>query len=539
MKVTKNCGTIVSKGICIAEPFMIKNKFDIDFSETENYEEEFNKFKKSLRISKQQLTRLVKLVEEEIGKKESDIFKAQIAMLEDNMMIDRVVKEIKNKSSAEAAVCKVKIELIKMFNSIENEYIRNKSADIKDIMERVLVNIKNDNNIIIPNKKDVVILAEDLTPSQTISFDNNVKGIITEKGSSTSHAAILAKSLNIPAIIGMGECIDKIQNADIVILDTIEDNIILNPDEKEIKIINNKINEINKSKKELILKCRKKSVDINGVHININANIGCLSELDDVKKYGAEGIGLLRTEFLYMNKDDFPDEDEQFKAYKKIVQNGGNEVILRTLDIGGDKELSYYEFEKELNPSLGNRSIRFSLDRVDIFKTQLRAVLRASAFGDLKIMYPLITAAHELRSANKILDKCKAELESENIEFDKDIKVGIMIETPAAALMADELAKEADFFSIGTNDLFQYTMAVDRTNNKVWDLYKGNYFALLKLIKLTYEAAKNNNIEISVCGEMAGQKEMVKKLLDIGIRKLSMSPSLIPIIIEEICSINN
>lgn len=525
-------GTPVNEGIAIAKPFIFrKEAIFITEEKSSSYEQEKEKLYDAIDKAREQITSLKELAAKKMGKK--DIFEAHLSILEDPMLIDMLDKALKDGLSAAATVDRAKKELTAIFEKIPDPYIKARIADIDDITERLIRIIlgkpKEDLALI---DQPVVLIARDLTPSETIGLNENVKGIITETGSATSHAAILARALGLPAVVGEEGIIEKAKDADLVILDTIDNNIIFNPMQQELELYTAKQARYEDERKRRMLYASREAVTKDGKKIKVYANIGSLEEWQVAKKYGAEGIGLFRTEFLYMQNDHFPTEDEQFDIYKKITQDGGDEIILRILDIGGDKNLPYYEFPKEMNPFLGNRAVRFLLKNPDVFKAQLKAALRAAVYGNLKIMYPMISSVEELHEANKILQQCKDELKQNGIAYKESMEVGIMVEIPSAAIMADVLARYVDFFSIGTNDLCQYTLAVDRTNALVKELYKPHDPAILRLIRHVTKAGANFETPVGVCGEMAGEPIYTKWLIGAGVTELSMSAASIPRIKE-------
>ncbi len=529
-------GITVSQGIAIAKPFIIhKEKMIINEITGFSYQEENQKMQDAFQEAKKQIQQLQEAAIKKVGKEEGNIFEAHLMMLEDPMLHQFIDKGLKNNYSAATAIQKAKDELIQIFENISDPYIKGRIADIQDVTDRLLRIVlgkkEQDLSLI---EEPVILIAEDLTPSETIGLSKQVKGIITETGGLTSHAAILAKALELPAIVGSRGIIEQVKNTKMMILDTLEGIIILDPTEDEINKYQIKKDQYEKEKQKQMIYAKERAITKDGKSIKIYANIGSLEELELAKQYGAEGIGLFRTEFLYMKNDHFPTEEEQFKIYKKIAQEGGEEIILRTLDIGGDKQLSYYTFPEELNPFLGNRAVRFTLSNIDIFKTQLKAVLRAAVYGNLKVMYPMISSIEELDKANEILAQCKEELEEQNIPYKKDLEVGIMVEIPSTALMVDAFSSKVDFFSIGTNDLCQYTLAVDRMNSLVNHLYQPHHPAVLRLIQQVAKNANQQKKIVGVCGEMAGDSLYTKWLIGVGIHELSMSPTSIPKIKEVI-----
>lgn len=461
---------------------------------------------------------------------DSDIFKAHLDVAEDEVLYDAVKDKINDDhKTAEKALQDSVDEFVSMFESIEDEYLRERSADIYDVGKRILYAMKGlPFNQFQGIKKESVIIAGDLTPSDTANMDFHfVKGFVTEQGGATSHVAIMARNREIPAMVGVTNIREKMEDGDFLILDGIEGILILNPD-PETKAEYQK-------KAEALLEEKRKLAELNDLPasttdnhtVELFANVGSVAGVEQAVTNGAEGIGLFRSEFLYMESTKFPTETEQFNEYKKIVETMKSPVIIRTLDIGGDKGLPYYEFEPEENPFLGWRAIRMCLEMLDVFKAQLKALLRASAFGDIRIMYPMIISVEEFLEANKILEECKHELREKNIPFNNSIKTGVMIETPAAVLVAEDLAKVADFFSIGTNDLTQYILAVDRGNQKIAKMYNSFHPAVLRAIATVIDAGHKSNIPVGMCGEFASDEDACLLLLGMGLDEFSMASSMI------------
>ncbi|MBU5483131.1 phosphoenolpyruvate--protein phosphotransferase [Clostridium sp. MSJ-11] len=523
-------GIKASSGIAIGKAFVIK---EYDFKplkikiEDSSLEEE--RFNKAVEKAKKELEELIESTIKNFTENEGEIFEAHLTMLDDPELIGTVSEKIlKENINAEYALKTVCDELVEIFEGIEDEYLKERIVDIKDVTKRMLRILNGQveegvNNI----KEESIIISKDITPSQTAQMDKNkVLGFVTETGGVTSHSAIIARTLGIPAILGVHNLLDKIKNGDVLIIDGNEGVVILNPDEKTLKNYREKIERYMEDKIELLKYKDLESITLDFKKVEVAGNIGSVEEVDSIIENGGEGIGLFRTEFLYMEKEVLPNEEEQFLAYKSVVEKlNGKPVVIRTLDIGGDKKLSYLPIKEELNPFLGYRAIRLCLDRKDIFKTQLRALLRASKYGNLKIMFPMICNLEELLESKKILKECKNELKEEGLEYDENLEVGIMIEVPSAAIISDILAKEVDFFSIGTNDLIQYTMAVDRMNEKVSYLYDFNNLAVLRLIKLVIENGHREGIWVGMCGEMAGREDLIPLLLGMGLEEFSMSPS--------------
>ena len=523
-------GIKVSKGIAIGRPFLFHKKERIlHQTKGTSYEEENKKVQEAFLQAQEQIRALQKTAIAKVGKEEGAIFEAHLMILQDPMLQQFIDKGLKNDFSASMAIQQAKEELIQLFESISDPYIRGRVVDIQDVTERLLRIILGEQEQDLSSiDEPVILIAEDLTPSETIGLSEQVKGIITETGGITSHAAILAKALELPAMVGCPGIMKKANKANILILDTIDEAILLDPTEDKIRQYTMKKIQYEKEKEKQMIYAKAKAITKDGRKMKIYANIGSLEEWEVAKKYGAEGIGLFRTEFLYMKGDHFPTEEEQFRVYKKIAQEGGEEIILRTLDIGGDKQLPYYTFPEELNPFLGNRAIRFTLSHLEVFKSQLKAVLRAAVYGNLKMMYPMISSIEELDQANEILEQCKQELKEQKIPYKQDLEVGIMVEIPSTVLSLDGFASKVDFFSIGTNDLCQYTLAVDRMNPLVSELYQPHHPAVLRLIKQVAEVGQQYGKMVGVCGEMAGDSLYTKWLIGAGIQELSMSAASIP-----------
>ena len=450
-------------------------------------------------------------------------------MAEDPEFIEGVKSKIRDeKVTAEWAVKQVAEEYISIFENIEDEYLRERALDLKDVSQRllrILLGIESMDLSIL--KEECIIVAEDLTPSDTAQMNKDmILGIVTELGGTTSHTSIIARSLEIPAIAGVEDIIGTVKNGDIIIIDGSKGTITLEPSKKDIEAYKTKKKEQEDFRFKLQEMRGKGSISKDGTKVEIAANIGNHRDLNSVIENDGEGVGLFRTEFLYMDNNRLPTEEEQFKAYRFVAEGlEGKPVIIRTLDVGGDKDIPYMNLPKEMNPFLGYRAIRLCLDRTDIFKTQLRALLRASAFGNIKIMFPMISNIEEVRLAKRQLEEAKEELTKENIEFNPNIEVGIMVEIPAVAIHSDIFAKEVDFFSIGTNDLIQYTVAVDRGNQHISKLYNQYHPSVLKLIKMTIENGHKEGIWVGMCGEAAGDEKLIPLLLAMGLDEFSMNPS--------------
>ncbi len=462
---------------------------------------------------------------------EAEIFEAHIMLLEDEELIDRSKEMVsKERINSEFAFYTTSEEIAEMISSLDDPYLKERAADIRDVSRRVLNKLQGITSASVNGEAgNIILFAEDLTPSDTAQLDpNKVIGFATQAGGRTSHSAIIARSIGIPAIVGIGNMLEKVvTEGQTVIIDGTEGQVIIDPDDDTLARYSQLQQKQLEHEQFYQTYMNQPSVSSDGVQVELVANIGSVKDAEQAAKMGAEGIGLFRTEFLYMDAAELPSEDEQFEAYRKAAETFGSDapIVIRTSDIGGDKEIAYMNLPKEDNPFLGFRAIRICLDRPDMFKTQLRAILRASAFGNLKIMFPMIAAISEWRKAKALLEEAKQELTEAGIAFNKTIEAGIMIEIPAAAIIADKFAKEVDFFSIGTNDLVQYTMAADRMNPKLGYLNDPLHPAILQLIERVITAAHANGKWAGMCGEMAGQKHALPILLGLGLDEFSMSAS--------------
>ncbi|VUC67893.1 phosphoenolpyruvate--protein phosphotransferase [Macrococcoides caseolyticum] len=521
-------GIGASDGIAIAKAYLLVEP-DLSFNNEKvaDVDAEVEKFKAAVNQSKVELTQIRNNAEIALGPDKAAIFDAHLLVLEDPELINPIEDNIRNNQmNAAASLSEVSTNFITIFESMDNEYMKERAADIKDVSKRVLSHILG---VSLPNPtmidEPVVIIAEDLTPSDTAQLNKKfVQGFATNIGGRTSHSAIMSRSLEIPAVVGTKNITDAVQQGDFVIVDGIAGEVIINPDEQTVTGYKARQAAFLQEKEELKQLVNDKTVTKEGKHVELAANIGTPNDLEGVKNNGAEGIGLYRTEFLYMGRDAMPSEDEQFEAYKKVLSEmDGKRVVVRTLDIGGDKELPYLNLPKEMNPFLGYRAIRLCLDQQDIFRTQLRALLRASIHGKLSIMFPMIATINEFREAKAILEEEKANLIADKVKVADDIELGIMVEIPSTAAMADIFAKEVDFFSIGTNDLIQYTMAADRMSERVSYLYQPYNPAILRLIKQVIDASHKEGKWTGMCGEMAGDSTAIPLLLGLGLDEFSMS----------------
>ncbi|TDM32475.1 phosphoenolpyruvate--protein phosphotransferase [Macrococcoides canis] len=521
-------GIGASDGIAIAKAYLLVEP-DLSFNNEKvaDTDAEVEKFKAAINQSKVELTQIRNNAEVTLGPDKAAIFDAHLLVLEDPELINPIEDNIRNNQmNAAASLSEVSTNFITIFESMDNEYMKERAADIKDVSKRVLSHILG---VSLPNPtmidEPVVIIAEDLTPSDTAQLNKKfVQGFATNIGGRTSHSAIMSRSLEIPAVVGTKNITDSVKQGDFVIVDGITGEVIINPDEQTITGYKARQSAFLQEKEELKQLVNDKTVTKEGKHVELAANIGTPNDLEGVKNNGAEGIGLYRTEFLYMGRDAMPTEDEQYEAYKKVLSEmDGKRVVVRTLDIGGDKELPYLNLPKEMNPFLGYRAIRLCLDQQDIFRTQLRALLRASSHGKLSIMFPMIATINEFREAKAILEEEKERLTADKVKVADDIELGIMVEIPSTAAMADIFAKEVDFFSIGTNDLIQYTMAADRMSERVSYLYQPYNPAILRLIKQVIDASHKEGKWTGMCGEMAGDSTAIPLLLGLGLDEFSMS----------------
>lgn len=527
-------GIIASPGIAIAKAFVYdKVEVEVVKKAIEDVSAETARLDKALSDSKEQILKIKEKAERDLGAEEAEIFEAHAMVLDDPEFVDSIKGEISaGNVNAEFAIQTVTDRFYAMFDAMDDPYFSARAADIRDVGTRVLNNVMGIENIDISClDEDTIIVADDLAPSDTAQMDKvHVKGFATNIGSRTSHTAIMARSLEIPAVLGLGDIVASVENGDIVVVDGLTGEVAVNPSEEELAAYREKEADYKAYVKELSELKDQKAETTDGHVVELVGNIGSPADVEGVHKNGGKGVGLYRTEFLYMNSDVMPDEETQFEAYKAVIESfGGDPVIIRTLDIGGDKKLPYLPLEEEMNPFLGFRAVRLCFREVDMFKTQLRAILRASVFGKALVMFPMISGVAEVRQAKGILKECMAELDEKGIAYDKELKVGVMIEIPSAAVTADIIAKEVDFFSIGTNDLCQYTLAVDRMNQEVSYLYNPLHPAILRLVKNVIDAShKHDGKFTGMCGEMAGDPVATLILLGLGLDEFSMSASSIP-----------
>ncbi|WFO88714.1 phosphoenolpyruvate--protein phosphotransferase [Bacillus velezensis] len=521
-------GIGASAGIAIAKAYRLEEPdLTVEKKNIADAAAEVSRFDEAIVRSKEELEKIKEHALKELGQDKADIFSAHLLVLSDPELLNPVKEKISTDSvNAEFALKETASMFVTMFESMDNEYMKERAADIRDVTKRVTGHLLG---VEIPNpsmiSEEVVIVAEDLTPSDTAQLNRQfVKGFTTDIGGRTSHSAIMARSLEIPAVVGTKAATGTIENGVTVIVDGIDGDVIIDPSSETLKKYEEKHSAYLAQKAEWAKLVNEPTVSKDGHHVELAANIGTPDDVKGVLENGGEAVGLYRTEFLYMGRDQLPTEDEQFDAYKTVLERmEGKSVVVRTLDIGGDKELPYLQLPKEMNPFLGYRAIRLCLEEQEIFRTQLRALLRASTYGNLKIMFPMIATVNEFKQAKAILLEEKEKLVEADVAVSDDIEVGMMVEIPSTAVIADQFATEVDFFSIGTNDLIQYTMAADRMNERVAYLYQPYNPAILRLITLVIEAAHKEGKWVGMCGEMAGDEIAIPILLGLGLDEFSMS----------------
>ncbi|MBT6788725.1 MAG: phosphoenolpyruvate--protein phosphotransferase [Verrucomicrobia bacterium] len=503
---------------------------------------EEDRLQASLMETRRQILAVQERLREALGAKEAQIFDAHLLVLEDPMLIEEATRFIREDLvTAEFALHKASEKYAEALGKVDDSYLSERAADIRDVAQRVLADLMD--QALCTGLADLtepcVVVAHDLTPSDTAMMDPAmVLGFATEVGSRTSHTAILARSLRIPAVLGLGEAISELHTGESVLLDGFNGFVVIDPSEQTLFEYGQLVDRQTSIEKSLEVIHDDAAETRDGHRIILSANIERAADVESVLQCGAIGVGLFRTEFLFINRSDLPNEEEQFAAYRKVTESlAPDPVIIRTLDLGGDKLLSHVNVAEEMNPFLGWRAIRLCLQEKDLFRTQLRAILRASVFGNLKIMYPMISGVEELDAANVLLDECREQLRDEGVAFAEDVEIGVMIETPSAAMIADSLARRVKFFSIGTNDLIQYALAVDRLNEKIAHLYEPTHPGILRLIKATVDAGQAHGIWTGICGEMAGDLAAVPLLLGLGVSELSVTPSMVPRVKMLICSI--
>ena len=521
-------GKGVSSGVGIGPLYFYhRAKTTITRYQVEDADAEWQRFKDAQTTAIEQLGELAEKARAEAGDEAAMLFETHQMMAEDldyEEAIESLIKE--NKSNAEAAVTDVAVQFAQMFESMDDTYMQARAADVKDVSRRILSILNGTVEGGIASEVPVLLAADDLAPSETVQLDKTkILGFITAGGSGSSHTAILARTMGIPAIVGVGDALKPEYEGRQVIIDGATGNVVIDPDDMTRERLLKKREEQLRLQRLLESLKGQPNITKDGKSIRIYCNIGSPEDVHAVQVNDGSGIGLFRSEFLYLNCEDYPTEDQQFEAYKQVLSDmEDKEVIIRTCDIGADKQIGYFNLPKEDNPAMGMRALRISLTRPDFFRTQLRALYRASAFGKLGIMFPMVTSVWEVREAKKLCEEVKRELKAEGIPYSEDVQIGIMIETPAAAIMSDRLAKEVDFFSCGTNDLTQYTLACDRQNNDLGRFYDPHHPAVLRLLKMVAENAHKNGIWVGICGELASDLTLTETFLAIGIDELSVSP---------------
>ena len=523
-------GKSVYKGVAFGKISVLKkDDYVVKRVKIEDTQAELQRVEEAVEASKQQLQKLYEKALKEVGEASAAIFEVHQMMLEDEDYKESIENIISTQQvNAEYAVASTGDNFSQMFASMDDDYMRARAADIKDISNRLVKNLSGQSADVMDLDEPVIVVADDLSPSETVQMDKEkILAFVTVHGSANSHTAILARMMNIPALIGVDMDLEALHTGTEAAVDGFHEEFFVDPSEEVKERIQRKIEE-EKEKQELLQQLRgKENVTKGGRHINLYANIGSVADMGYVLENDAGGIGLFRSEFLYIGRNELPDEEEQFQAYKQAVQNmAGKKVIIRTLDIGADKQADYLNIEKEENPALGYRAIRICLAQPEIFKTQLRALFRASAYGNLSIMYPMITSTEEVAQIQAIVQEVKEELKTDGIPYN-DVEEGIMIETPAAVMISDELAKMVDFFSIGTNDLTQYTLAIDRQNEKLDRFYNPHHKAILKMIQMVVDSAHQEGKWAGICGELGADPELTETFVRMGVDELSVAPSMI------------
>ncbi len=521
-------GKAVFEGVAIGKiSVYAKNEQSVKRIKVDDTAAEIERYAKAREKAIDQLKALYEKAVKEVGEASAEIFEAHQLMVDDEDYIESVENIIESEEvNAEYAVAVTGDNFAKMFSEMEEEYFRGRAADIKDITERILNALSGEGADGIVSDEPVIVVADDLAPSETVQMDKDmILSFVTVHGSANSHTSILAKTMSIPAIIGCPIPLSDEVNGKLAIVDGYEGKIYVEPDE-DILAAKKKLLLEEEEKKNLLERLKgKENVTLDGQKINLYANIGNTKDLGLVLKNDAGGIGLFRSEFIYLGSDNYPTEDEQFAIYKQVAQTlAGKKVIIRTLDIGADKQADYFELPKEENPAMGLRAIRICLTRPEVFKTQLRAILRASAFGKISIMFPMIISVDEVKKIKSIVEEVKKELDADGLAYDKDIELGIMIETPAAVMIADELAEEVDFFSVGTNDLTQYTLAIDRQNQSLDEFYDSHHPAIMRMLAMIADAAHRHGAWAGICGELGADLSLTKEFLAMGYDELSVSP---------------
>lgn len=524
-------GKSVFGGVAIGKiQFYKRNEITIKRTRVEDVEAEVERFQNAKAKTLELLKGLYEKALEDVGEANAMIFEAHQLMLEDPDYVESIENIIRTQDvNAEYAIGATADNFAAIFEAMDDAYMQGRAADVRDVSERLLQALSSQNETVMVMDEPVIIAADDLVPSETVQLDKEkVLSFVTMYGSANSHTAILARTMNIPAVIGLGEALKEEYDGKVAIVDGVDGKVYIDPDEETMASMQKKQKK-DQEQKELLNQLKgKENVTKSGQKVNVYANIGNLADVGAVFKNDAGGIGLFRSEFLYLESDTYPTEEQQFAVYKKVAETmAGKKVIIRTLDIGADKQVDYFKLDKEDNPALGYRAIRICLTRPEIFKTQLRALYRASAYGQISIMFPMIISVAEVKKIKEIIEEVKAELRTEGAAFREDVELGIMIETPAAVMVSRELAKEVDFFSVGTNDLTQYTLAIDRQNQKLEDFYDSHHPAVLAMIRMAAESAHAEGKWIGICGELGADVTLTETFLKMGIDELSVAPGMI------------
>ena len=524
-------GKSVFGGVAIGKiQFYKRNEITIKRTRVEDVEAEVERFQNAKAKTLELLKGLYEKALEDVGEANAMIFEAHQLMLEDPDYVESIENIIRTQDvNAEYAIGATADNFAAIFEAMDDAYMQGRAADVRDVSERLLQALSSQNETVMVMDEPVIIAADDLVPSETVQLDKEkVLSFVTMYGSANSHTAILARTMNIPAVIGLGEALKEEYDGKVAIVDGVDGKVYIDPDE-ETMVSMQKKQKKDQEQKELLNQLKgKENVTKSGQKVNVYANIGNLADVGAVLKNDAGGIGLFRSEFLYLESDTYPTEEQQFAVYKKVAETmAGKKVIIRTLDIGADKQVDYFKLDKEENPALGYRAIRICLTRPEIFKTQLRALYRASAYGQISIMFPMIISVAEVKKIKEIVEEVKAELRAEGAAFREDVELGIMIETPAAVMVSRELAKEVDFFSVGTNDLTQYTLAIDRQNQKLEDFYDSHHPAVLAMIRMAAESAHAEGKWIGICGELGADVTLTETFLKMGIDELSVAPGMV------------
>lgn len=524
-------GKSVFGGVTIGKiQFYKRNEITIKRTRVEDVEAEVERFQNAKAKTLELLKGLYEKALEDVGEANAMIFEAHQLMLEDPDYVESIENIIRTQDvNAEYAIGATADNFAAIFEAMDDAYMQGRAADVRDVSERLLQALSSQNETVMVMDESVIIAADDLMPSETVQLDKEkVLSFVTMYGSANSHTAILARTMNIPAVIGLGEALKEEYDGKVAIVDGVDGKVYIDPDEETMASMQKKQKK-DQEQKELLNQLKgKENVTKSGQKVNVYANIGNLADVGAVLKNDAGGIGLFRSEFLYLESDTYPTEEQQFTVYKKVAETmAGKKVIIRTLDIGADKQVDYFKLDKEDNPALGYRAIRICLTRPEIFKTQLRALYRASAYGQISIMFPMIISVAEVKKIKEIVEEVKAELRTEGAAFREDVELGIMIETPAAVMVSRELAKEVDFFSVGTNDLTQYTLAIDRQNQKLEDFYDSHHPAVLAMIRMAAESAHAEGKWIGICGELGADVTLTETFLKMGIDELSVAPGMV------------